>query len=105
VAKRLKRHAADHTSPSYTLTVRLLIPDRPGMFARIAQAIGRKGASLGAVDLVSAERGVKIRDVTLQARDVEHSKQVVKAVETAVGRAAIASGVARRKRSRNLTRW
>ena len=44
---------SDPTSPSYTLTLRLSIPDVPGMFARIAVAIGRIGGNLGAVDLVA----------------------------------------------------
>ena len=52
---------------SYTITIRLAIPDRPGMFAKIASAIARTGASLGAVDLVSSEAGTKIRDVTVES--------------------------------------
>ena len=67
----------NHTSASYTITLRLSIPDRPGMFARIANVIGRVGGSLGAVDLVATQNGVKIRDVTLQVQDVEHGKKVI----------------------------
>jgi malate dehydrogenase (oxaloacetate-decarboxylating) len=64
------RDHPNHTSPSYSLTMRLEIPDQPGMFGRIAGAIGRVGGSLGAVDLVAARGGIKVRDVTLQARDL-----------------------------------
>jgi malate dehydrogenase (oxaloacetate-decarboxylating) len=75
----------NHTSASYTITLRLSIPDRPGMFARIANVIGRVGGSLGAVDLVATQNGVKIRDVTLQVQDVEHGKRVIAEVRKISG--------------------
>ncbi len=70
---------------SYTLTLRLVIPDRPGMFARIASAIAKTGASLGAVDLVSSETGVKIRDVTVQTAGEDHEHRVMEAVKKISG--------------------
>ena len=70
---------------SYTLTLRLAIPDHPGMFARIAAAIGKTGASLGAVDLVSSETGQKIRDVTVQTAGEDHEHRVVDAVKRVPG--------------------
>ena len=82
---RSPRRPTEHTSPSYSLTLRLRIPDRPGMFARIAGAIGNIGGSLGAVDLVGAENGLKIRDVTLQARGIEHGKAIVDGVRRIQG--------------------
>jgi malate dehydrogenase (oxaloacetate-decarboxylating) len=82
---RTPSKTSNHTSPSYSLTMRLQIPDRPGMFGRIAGTIGRIGGSLGAVDLVAAKGGIKIRDVTLQARDIEHGKKIVAAVRKIPG--------------------
>jgi malate dehydrogenase (oxaloacetate-decarboxylating) len=70
---------------SYTLTLRLAIPDRPGMFAKIASAIARTGASLGAVDLVSSQAGTKIRDVTVQTTGEDHEHRVEKAVRRVPG--------------------
>jgi malate dehydrogenase (oxaloacetate-decarboxylating) len=61
------------------------IDDRPGSFARLAAAIGEAGASLGAIDIVSAEQGTKIRDVTVVAADAEHLAAVVEAMRSVEG--------------------
>ena len=70
---------------SYVITLRLAIPDKPGMFARIAEAIARTQASLGAVDLVSSEAGLKIRDVTVQTAGEDHEHKVLAAVKRISG--------------------
>jgi malate dehydrogenase (oxaloacetate-decarboxylating) len=67
------------------LTLRLRIPDRPGMFAKIAHAIGGARASLGAVDLVSSEAGHKVRDVTVQTSGEAHERRVIAAVRRVPG--------------------
>ncbi|HWR71598.1 MAG TPA: NAD-dependent malic enzyme [Nitrospirota bacterium] len=72
-------------SPSYSITIRLEIDNRIGMFARIATAISSAGGDLGAVDIVRAEKGKIIRDVTVNARDDEHEKAIVKAIRTVAG--------------------
>src|SRR5579875_3622507 len=64
-------------SASYSLTLRLRLPQRPGSFAAVASAIGRAGAILGAIDLVRVERGVVTRDVTVSCRDLAHGEAVV----------------------------
>ena len=61
-----------HLSASFSATLRVHVQDRPGAFAELARVIGETGASLGAIDLVRVEAGVKIRDVTVLARDAEH---------------------------------
>ncbi|HZN57743.1 MAG TPA: NAD-dependent malic enzyme [Planctomycetota bacterium] len=70
---------------SYVVTLRIAIPDRPGMFARIAGAIARTGASLGAMDLVASEAGTKIRDVTVQTAGQDHERSVLEAVKRVRG--------------------
>jgi malate dehydrogenase (oxaloacetate-decarboxylating) len=66
-------------SASFSATLRVRLRDRPGAFAELARAIGDTGASLEAIDLVRAEPGVKIRDVTVLARDAEHIREVAAA--------------------------
>lgn len=56
---------------SYRLTVRLVLANHPGMFALVAQLLESHGASLGAVDLVSANAETVVRDITFDARS-EH---------------------------------
>ncbi|MDD4888568.1 MAG: NAD-dependent malic enzyme [Phycisphaerae bacterium] len=68
------------TSPSYSVTMRLEIQDRPGMFGRIASAIGACGGNLGAVDLVGSAKGIKIRDVTVNCHDDAHASRVTATV-------------------------
>ncbi|MEP0765634.1 MAG: NAD-dependent malic enzyme [Fimbriimonadia bacterium] len=67
-------------SPSFSLTVRLRIPNVPGMFARIAEAIGGSGAALGSIDLVSANHTHKVRDVDILASSEEHQYQILEAI-------------------------
>ena len=76
-----------HLSASFSAAVRVRIEDRPGSFARLAAAVGETGASLGAIDLVSAERTTKtkVRDVTVLAADATHLAEVVEAMRAVEG--------------------
>ena len=74
-----------HLSASFSATVRVRIEDRPGSFARLAAAVGETGATLGAIDLVSAERVTKVRDVTVLAADATHLAKVVDAMRAVDG--------------------
>ena len=67
-------------SASYSLTLRIVLPQRPGSFARVAAAIGEAGATLGAIDLVRVEEHETVRDVTVACEDAEHGDAVVAAV-------------------------
>jgi malate dehydrogenase (oxaloacetate-decarboxylating) len=77
---RLQAPEALQTSASYSFTMRLRVPQRPGSFARIASAIGDAGGMLGAIDLVRVEDSVVIRDVTVACVDAAHGERVVAAV-------------------------
>lgn len=68
-------------SPCYSVTLRLSIENKVGMFARIATAISLAGGDLGTVDLVATERNRLIRDVTVNARDEEHEQTIIKAID------------------------
>lgn len=73
------------TSPSYSITVRVEYENRPGMFARVATAVGGAGGDLGAVDIAWAEKNRIVRDITVNARDEAHEKEIVKAVKRVGG--------------------
>jgi malate dehydrogenase (oxaloacetate-decarboxylating) len=64
-------------SASYSITLRVRIPQRPGSFARVAQAIGNAGAILGAIDLVRVEGDRVVRDITFLCADAAHGEAVV----------------------------
>ena len=74
-----------HVSPSFSATLRLRLDDAPGMFARVAEAIGEAGGSLGAIDIVRVEPHHKIRDVTVSAANEAHLHSVADAVRTLDG--------------------
>ena len=63
---------AVHPSASFSATLRVRLEDRPGTFARLAEAIGEAGGLLDAIDLVRVEAGTKTRDVTVLAGDADH---------------------------------
>jgi malate dehydrogenase (oxaloacetate-decarboxylating) len=72
-------------SASYSFTMRIELPQRPGSFALVAGAIGAEGAILGAIDLVRVDgRGVT-RDVTIACTDAAHAERVVNAVRALDG--------------------
>ncbi len=72
-------------SPSYSITIRVEIENRIGMFAKIATAISSAGGDMGSVDIVRVERGKIIRDITVNAQNEEHEKSIVKAIRSVAG--------------------
>lgn len=66
-----------HLSASYSLVLRLQYPDAPGLLGRIATAIGEAEGSVGSVEVVSVDEGQITRDISVNARDAEHSQQIV----------------------------
>ena len=82
---RAYRAPMAHPSASFSATVRVRLEDHPGVFARLASAVGEAGASLGAIDLVRVERGTKIRDVTVLAADAGHLDEIVAAIRRVDG--------------------
>jgi malate dehydrogenase (oxaloacetate-decarboxylating) len=73
------------TSPCYSIQIRLEIDNVIGKFAQIATAISLAGGSLGAVDIVRVERGTITRDVTVDARDADHEKEIVRSIKNVGG--------------------
>jgi malate dehydrogenase (oxaloacetate-decarboxylating) len=72
-------------SPSYSITIRSEIESRIGMFAQIATAISKAGGDLGSIDIVRIEKGKIVRDITVNARDEEHEKEIVRSVKNIKG--------------------
>jgi malate dehydrogenase (oxaloacetate-decarboxylating) len=74
-----------HVSASYSATLRVRLPDSPGSFARVAQAIGDAGGSLDAIDLVRVAGHEKVRDVTVHAASDDHLRTIVDSVRSVDG--------------------
>jgi malate dehydrogenase (oxaloacetate-decarboxylating) len=72
---------------SEIFTLRCKISDKPGMLARLTDAIGRCGAHTGEIKLIGVESEYKIRDITVFLKDkkqLESLLGLIKAVDGVV---------------------
>jgi malate dehydrogenase (oxaloacetate-decarboxylating) len=68
-------------NPSFSLTIRILIPNQAGMLAHVTQAIASAGGSIGQIDLIEQTRKALTRDITVDASSTEHAEMIVAAVK------------------------
>ena len=68
-------------SASYSMSLRVEFPHRPGALAGVLTAVGGAGGLVGAVDIVRMGQERSVRDITVNARDSEHGRQIVDALE------------------------
>ncbi len=68
-------------NPSFSLTIRVALPNQPGMLASVTSAIGSVGGNFGQIDLIEQTRATTIRDITVDAYSTEHSEEIVQAVK------------------------
>ncbi|MEB3290463.1 MAG: NAD-dependent malic enzyme [Leptolyngbya sp.] len=66
---------------SYSLSLRLKIPNRAGMLARITQAIADAGGNLGDLTLISRSRHHVVRELHVDASGEDHLEAIVQAVK------------------------
>lgn len=66
---------------SFSVTLRLQIPNRVGMLASVTQAIATSGGNLGQIDLIEQTRQESIRDITVDAASTEQAETIVQAVK------------------------
>ena len=76
---RRTRIAPEDLGPysNFRMAIRLELTQHTGVFAALATALAEEGASLGAVDIVSATRTKVIRDITFDVRSEPHGEQVL----------------------------
>ncbi|MDV3351635.1 NAD-dependent malic enzyme [Leptothoe sp. LEGE 181152] len=67
-------------NPSYSLTIRMHVPNQAGMLAKVTQAIADAGGSLGDIDVVERCRENVTRDVSVDAASAEHAEEIVNAI-------------------------
>ncbi|MEQ9355933.1 MAG: malic enzyme-like NAD(P)-binding protein [Coleofasciculus chthonoplastes F3-SA18-01] len=66
---------------SFSLTIRIQLPNRSGMLATVTQAIAQVGGNLGQIDLIHQTHKVTTREITIDATSTEHAEQIVQAVK------------------------
>ncbi len=67
------------------MTIRAEYPNEIGMLAKITSAIGKAGGDIGAIDIVSSSREIIIRDITVNAKDIQHGQEIVRRVRKVPG--------------------
>ena len=73
-------------SAQYSVTLRIEIDSRDhGAFSRLATAIGEIGGDIGAVDLVSTARHTVVREIVVNASDIDHAERIVAAARAQDG--------------------
>ncbi len=68
-------------NPSFSLTIRLTMPNQVGMLARATQAIAEAGGSIGTIDLVEQSRQQVVREMVVDASSTEHADAIVSALK------------------------
>ncbi len=63
------------------MTLRVEFPHQAGALGAILTAVGEAGGMVGAVDIVRMEATRSVRDITVNARDSEHGRNIVEVVE------------------------
>jgi malate dehydrogenase (oxaloacetate-decarboxylating) len=74
------RQAMIKSNPSYSVVLRIKIPNRPGMLGKIMSVIGRAYGDVGAVEIVGFVEGFIIRDIVVIAPDLDAAKLITAAV-------------------------
>ncbi|MBW4465788.1 MAG: NAD-dependent malic enzyme [Pegethrix bostrychoides GSE-TBD4-15B] len=67
-------------NPSFSLTLRIQLPNQAGMLAAVTQAIGAAGGSFGQIDVIEQTRKQMTRDITINASSADHADAIVTAV-------------------------
>ena len=84
--KTVKTHDGKLTpSPSYSTLIRLELDRKPGMLGEIASAIGTVGGVIGDITIVKRTTDTTVRDITVDARNQEHEKEIASTLDTIKG--------------------
>jgi malate dehydrogenase (oxaloacetate-decarboxylating) len=68
-------------NPSYSLTIRVQLPNRTGMLSSAIRALADAGGNLGQIDLIQRTHKISVRDITVDASSSEHAEQLIEVVK------------------------
>lgn len=69
-------------NPSFSLAVRLELPNRAGALAEVTKAIADVGGSLGQISLIERTLKFTRREITIDASSSEHAENIVNAIKS-----------------------
>lgn len=73
------------TSPAYAIQIRVKIKNQVGMLGKVTSAIGEVGGEIRGVDLIDTDKEWVTREITVQSRDSDHARQVVRKLSSIKG--------------------
>ncbi len=68
-------------SASRSVTLRIKFPNKIGILGQITSAIGQLGGDIEAIDIVTTDDGMILRDITFKTRDAAHLKGIENALK------------------------
>ena len=68
-------------NPSFSVTLRVQMPNQVGMLSQAIQAIADAGGNVGNIELVEQARTHTLRVITVDASSSDHADEVVNAVK------------------------
>ena len=77
--------ATRQTGIAHSVTVRAEYANHVGMLGNITSAISLAGGDIGAIDIVSTGSENMVRDITVNARDEQHSNEIIETVRAVEG--------------------
>ncbi len=79
MARKNGASAAANEMPAatYTFSFQAQYPNKPGMLAQIATAIGECGGNIGDIDVIKSTGAAIVREISVSARDSEHAQEIV----------------------------
>jgi len=72
-------------SSSYSTIIRIELDRKPGMLGEVATAIGSAGGVIGDITIVKRTRLKTLRDITVDARDQEHERDIARVLNNVNG--------------------
>ena len=82
-----RRNGRNGSTPAatYTFSLQAQYPNRPGMLAQIAAAVGDRGGNIGDIDVVKSSGNTIVREISVSARDSDHAREIVEHVKKVKG--------------------
>jgi malate dehydrogenase (oxaloacetate-decarboxylating) len=68
-------------NPSYSLTMRVQLPNQAGKLATVLAALAEAGGNLSHIDLIEQTLKISIREITVNAYSSEHSETLVQMIK------------------------
>jgi malate dehydrogenase (oxaloacetate-decarboxylating) len=69
-------------NPSYSVTIRLELPNRAGTLATVTNAIAEVGGSFGQISLIERNLKISQREIVVDAYSSEHAEEIISAVKS-----------------------